>query len=88
MRSFFFFRSPHNSQRIDANTEALHLPTSVVFLAIHDTQRAFLVSVFFAMVSNAVNTMRFLRSAPNVNGGHTAGVTMTLTKVAMSPRLV
>ena len=46
--------------------------TSVVFLTVHDKlviargQRAFFVSVFFfAMASSGVDTMRFLRNAPN-----------------------
>ena len=61
-------------------------PTSVVFLSIHQTlliARGQRVFFFFAMVSNAVDTMWFLHSAPNINvvsnsnkRGQTAGVTM------------
>ena len=46
---------------------------------------------FFALVSNAVDTMRFLLSAPNVNvvrmsnkRGQTSGVTQNLVKLAKS----
>ena len=70
------------------------LPTSVLLLTLHDTfargHRVFFVSVlcvFLAVVSNAVDTMWFLRSAPKVNvvrysnkRGQTTGVTVNLIK--------
>ena len=65
------------------------LLTVVVFLAIHDTlliARGHRTFLLFAMVSNAVDTMWFLRRAPNANVARNsdkrAGVTVTLQKIA------